>query len=112
MRTWLRRFALLLFVIIWLLAMSFPFLAFSLAARGELQFGDNPQRHTRVFLVRGEGIEGVAVERTRPLPDLPTCARTTLTYLMWEGEGDNVSYCQCTNGTILTPGIGPGTCPP
>ena len=91
MKRWLRRVVYVVVVVVWLAVMSFPFLAFSLARKGELHLGED----VRLFLVQEKDAEGVGVERKRPLPSSSSCFRTTITYIMWEGQNDNVVYCQC-----------------
>jgi hypothetical protein len=95
MKQWLRRLGYLIIVIIWLLVMAFPIFAFTLAGRGELTFGDATGSHVRLFLLREPDVEGVGVEWTRPYRPQPTCTRTNITYIMWEGRNENTSYCQC-----------------
>jgi hypothetical protein len=95
MKRWLRRLLYLLFFIIWLLVMSFPFVAFLLATQGELQLGSSARNHLRLFLIQEEEADGLGLEWTRPSPQAPSCSRTTVSFFLWEGEGNNVSYCQC-----------------
>ncbi len=98
MKHWLRRFLYLVVVVLWLAVMSFPILAFSLAGKGELRFGED----VRLFMVQEEGAEGVGLEWTRPFSPKPSCTRTTVTYLMWEGVAENTTYCQCSNGRLIS----------
>lgn len=93
---WQRRLVYLVIVIVWLAAMAFPFLAIGLASQGELRFGDQPDRHLRLFLVQENDAQGVGVEWTRPYPHSQFCTQTSITYLLWEGSGQNTKYCQCT----------------
>ncbi len=103
MKRWLRRFGYLLFVIIWLMVMCFPTFAFVLAMNGQIEVGSNPRNHVRFFMVSEEDADGIGVEWTRPLrsplPGQPTCAKTSVIYLLWEGGGQNqnVTYCQCVD---------------
>ncbi len=104
MKRWLRRIFYLLIVIVWLAAMSFPILAFSLAGKGELTFGDDVRSQLRLFLVQESGAEGVGMAWTRPYRPNPSCSTTTIRYLLWEGDNDNAAYCQCYDeqtGAIL-----------
>ncbi|RMG97165.1 MAG: hypothetical protein D6706_09025 [Chloroflexi bacterium] len=110
MRTWLRRLLYLLIVVVWLLVMSFPFVAFKLATDGQLLIGNNG-RHVRLFLIQERTANGVGVEWTRPFSRDRSCTRTSITYLLWEGEGENVTYCQCfdtQSNSLLTSGTCPG----
>lgn len=110
MKRWLRRLGYLIIVIIWLLVMAFPVLAFTLAGCGELRWGDAAGSHVRLFLLQEPDAEGVGVEWTRPYRPQPACTRTSVTYILWEGRSENTSYCQCfdeNNGTAL-----PAACSP
>ena len=93
MNRWLRRLLSILFVIVWLVVMSFPITAVLLASRGELQIGGE-QRHLRLFMVQEEENQGVGVQWTRPRL-LSDCLKTNLSYFMWVGEGENATFCQC-----------------
>jgi hypothetical protein len=97
MKRWGRRLAYALVALLWLVVMSFPVLAFLLAARGQVQFGVDPDRHLRLFLVQERNFEGVGVEWVRPYGEQPACTQTAVRYLMWAGEAENVSFCQCVD---------------
>ena len=66
MKRWLKRFFGAVLLIVWLLIMLFPCMAFSLAMRTEIQIGRNPDSHVRIFLVSEELEEGIGVEWKRP----------------------------------------------
>jgi hypothetical protein len=103
MRKWLRWFGYVLFVIIWLMVMCFPTFAFVLATNGQIEVGGNPRNHLRFFMVTEEEASGIGVEWTRPLgsplPGQPSCAKTSVSYFLWEGGGQNqnVTFCQCVD---------------
>ncbi len=109
MKKWLRRFTYLFVFSIWLLVMSFPFLAFSISTRGQVYLGNNPRRHIRLFSAEGEDIGGVGVEWIRPLSTSSsvstTCTKTNVIYLLWEGESatQNTSFCQCFDSITDAP---------
>ena len=94
-KRWFRRLFYLLIVLVWLAAMSFPILAFSLAGKGELTFGDDTRSQLRLFLVQESGVDGVGAAWTRPYRADSACSTTTIRYLLWEGSSDNTVYCQC-----------------
>jgi len=94
MNRWLRRFIYLLVTLAWLCLMSFPAIAVILAIQGQIQVG-NDLRHLRVFMLEDPDVQGIGVEWTRPLRRQQGCSRTTVNYLLWEGEGENVAFCQC-----------------
>lgn len=94
MKKWLSRLGCLLLILLWLLAMTFPFVAINLARNEQLQIGTDAGTHLRLFLISEEDFNGIAVEWTRETGGLYQCRQTSVSYWMWEGEGENVSYCQ------------------
>ncbi len=104
MKLWLRRLFYLFLLLLWLAFMVFPFLALTLSSREELRLGGE-ERAVRIFLVRGGNDEGVGVAWQRPLANQPTCHKTSVTYFMWRGAGQNTVYCTCRDS-------GPIACPP
>ena len=95
MNRWLRRLLYFFVVVVWLAVMSFPLVAAILAVRGEIQLGDDPRSHLRLFLVQERQAQGVGVEWTRPVSKRASCSQSSVSYLLWEGEAENVVYCQC-----------------
>lgn len=54
--------------------------------------------NVRVFLVSEKHGEGVGLEWKRPFfSSDEVCMQTAVNYLMWEGEPENVTYCQCND---------------
>ena len=96
MKPWLRRSLYLLIVLVWLLVMAFPVFAVVLASRGEIQLGDDSANNSRIFLVQETDAEGIGIQTMRQKGTDPLCSETTVTYLMWEGEGENSRFCSCT----------------
>lgn len=83
--------------------MAFPITAVMLSTRGQLQLGQNPQRHLRLFVI-DEEISGIGVEWVRPNRQVSSCSRTNIRYFLWEGNADPISFCQCfdpLDGTSL-----------
>lgn len=103
MNIWLRRLLILIFVLFWLAFLLTPTLAFVLARNGQVQLGRTEGRHWRLFLVQEANSEGLGLERGRPVPapgDAPdgvSCLMNSVSYWMWTGDGQSVSYCQCTD---------------
>lgn len=108
MKPTLRRLAYFLIFLIWLLVMLFPVVAVVLATQGQIQIGRESESHLRLFLLQESGNEGIGIEWTRHVQEPPRCAQSSLIYLLWEGEGENATYCQCYDeaGAIVvsTPG--------
>ena len=103
MNRWLRRVGYGTLLIIWLVVMAFPTLAFLLAIRGQVQVGDDGRSHLRLFMINEDDGAGIGVEWSRQAGD--NCRLTSVNYLLWEGENQPVRYCQCTdllNGTVQT----------
>ncbi|MCB0006911.1 MAG: hypothetical protein KDE04_10670 [Anaerolineales bacterium] len=95
MKPWLRRLLYLLIVLVWLLVMAFPIFAVVLASRGEIQLGDDPANNSRVFLIQEADAEGIGIQTIRETGDDLVCSETSVTYLMWKGEGENSRFCSC-----------------
>lgn len=101
MTHWLRRILILLFVLVWLVLLLTPALAFYLAGNGQIQIGQADGRHWRLFLIQESHVEGVGLERSRSVgPPIDatgqvSCLKTTIDYWMWAGEGQSTEYCQC-----------------
>jgi hypothetical protein len=82
-------------ILLWLLVMTVPFAAAALAIRGEIEIGGDDGRRLRLFLIQERTADGVGLAWSRPEPADLDCRRTTVTYLMWRGTGENVTYCLC-----------------
>jgi hypothetical protein len=92
---WLRYLMYVALFGVWLALMFFPCLAFSLAMQQEIQAGGSDGAHVRLFLLQEAEKEGVGIEWQRPLPLTDGCYKTAVTYVMWAGEGENITYCAC-----------------
>jgi hypothetical protein len=109
----LRRLLYLALVILWLLIMALPFVAFTLAARGQILLGDQAEAHTRLFLLNDEDKQGVGLEWVRSAGDESHCWSGRVLYFLWQGEGQNATFCQCLDpqsGAALP--TFPTSCPP
>lgn len=113
MRPRLRHLIYLLLFVGWLLVMSLPLLSVVLATQRTIQLGQRSQTHLRLFLVQEQTSEGVGLEWARRQSAAPGCVQTRLIYLMWKGDGDNATYCQCYNqdGAIVRSEVGACTPP-
>jgi hypothetical protein len=107
-KQWLRRLAYMLVVLLWLLLISFPVVAFLLATQGEIIIGEPDRSGLRLFMVQERQSQGGGLQWTRPQngPAQAGCSQTSLRYYLWEGsdQGQNVDYCQCfdpQNGQAL-----------
>jgi hypothetical protein len=102
MKIWSKRLLYLTIFFLWLLVMSLPVTMVVLARNGSVQIGNENRTNLRLFMVQEDRENGVGVAITRATRE--KCLRTSLVYLMWEGEGENSSYCQCLDdqGQILS----------
>ncbi len=112
MRRWLRRLLYVFGFLIWLLFMCFPTVAFVLATQEQILIGEAPGRHWRIFLVSEEDSRGIGLERTGPRDKAAGCTQTNVSFLLWEGEGEATSYCQCYNEQGGVVSAGQGACVP
>jgi len=92
MKRWFRRVVYLVVLFIWFVLISLPFFAVLVAARGEVHVGS-----ARVFLLQEVDLQGVGLEWERPFPHHPSCTKTTVHYLMWEGQAENTAFCLCAD---------------
>lgn len=95
MRRWSRRLVYLLLLLLWLLFISLPFFAFTLAGNKQIELGDPSGIYLRIFVLQEKDSEGVGVEFARPYAPAPSCHQTEVRYFMWVGTGEDVTYCQC-----------------
>lgn len=118
MNVWVKRLLVGLFVLLWIVLLFTPGLAFILAARGQLQVGPQDGRHVRIFLLEDTEEEGLGLERARPVAAPQdavgaSCLQTTVSYWFWSGSDDSqdVSFCQCVgpDGGAL-PSVVPDAC--
>jgi hypothetical protein len=94
MNRWLKRLFSAVFLVVWLVIMLFPCMAFRLAMQTEVQVGSN----VRVFLIAEDNEEGIGVEWKRPFTATnQQCVQTAVHYFMWTGEGEDAIFCQCTD---------------
>lgn len=112
MMRWLRRLAIVLLLFVWALIMAFPVVAVLLATQNQIQIGEEQGRQVRLFLLQEPEQEGIGLEWARPVGrgDEAPCLQTSIFYLMWVGEGQNVTFCQCFAGDGSLQESYPGSC--
>ena len=93
MKRWSKRLFYFVILVVWLFVMCLPITMISLARNGSMQIGNETRTNIRLFMVQEDRDNGVGMAFTRATRE--NCLRTSLVYLMWEGEGENSSYCQC-----------------
>jgi hypothetical protein len=100
MRQWWKRAGYVVFILLWLILVSFPVAAFFLATQGEIRIGDNSSG-LRLFMLQESDNQGLGIQWTRSIDDpnqeSAVCSQTSLRYLLWEGDaaGQSSDYCQC-----------------
>lgn len=93
-------------VLIWLCVMALPFLALALAVKGELAWRRSEFVEDRLWLVNAEtglgsrGASGIGYSAARVVSDQtaadgPVCVRMSIYFLLWEGESEGVTFCDC-----------------
>ena len=87
-------------LIIWFLILLLPCGLIALAVRGEIVIsqGEAPEQDLRIWLIMEIGERGIGVSTTSPFPGANNeeiCIQTDVSYYLWEGQADPVSYCQC-----------------
>jgi len=103
-RAWYKRPGCLVGVVIWFIVMLLPLFLFILAIEGELTInhpGDVPNKFAHPMLqvklimeidYRGLSITTSSVNREG---DDDLCIENQTRYLLWQGEGEPATYCQC-----------------
>ena len=87
----------LIIILLWVILMSFPIIAFVLATRGELAAGDANEAGFRLFLLSNTDVQGIGFERRKRIDREDNCLESTIKYFLWEGENQNldITFCQC-----------------
>jgi hypothetical protein len=101
MRYYARRAGCGLLFVFWLALMSLPCLLVNLVVYKEIIIprGDLPGQETRLFLLdspdqRGLGLSTSSLKSGGEAAG-QYCLITQVSYFMWEGEGEGLSYCNC-----------------
>lgn len=97
MKRFARRVTYIGIVLLWLVIMTLPALAFVLATQGQIRIGSSSHSGLRVYLLQDFNLQGIGIEWSRPLREEPQCAQTSVNYLILEGDGAELSaeYCYC-----------------
>lgn len=98
--TCLRRITCCGFIALSVFLFLFPCFILTIIVEGEVVYstGDRAGEEVRFFQVmeddtRGFGMSWGSVEQE--LEDGNYCIKTEVRYLVWEGDGDSLSYCEC-----------------
>lgn len=119
------RLAWVAFLLVWVVILFIPFAFFTLASRGQITIshsGDVPDKFEHPLLqvrliseidYRGLLVINSTVDRTDALN---LCVQTQVRYLLWQGEGEPATYCDCyaraqSEDEWLVASSVPGRCP-
>ena len=100
-RKWFRRGGCLVIFIIWLGLMLLPCFFITLLVEKEIIISrsDVPEHEYRFFLLEQPDEQGIGISRARIISggedEDAVCVVTSVSYYLWEGEGDNSTYCNC-----------------
>ena len=87
-------------LLVWLVLILSPCLVFTLATQGELvlNLGSAPSQTARAWLVMEADERGLGLSLPSVQPSADgnaLCVQTDVRYLLWQGQTDSVSYCEC-----------------
>jgi hypothetical protein len=75
-----------------------PCVMFVFVAAGELTWKRGEFVEDRLWLVQEAEAAGIGYSSARIISresNGPVCVRTTVTFLLWQGKSENLSYCEC-----------------
>ena len=85
-------------LVIWGLLLLTPCFFITLAVRGEISLdtGPAPEQRLRIWLIMEADERGIGISTTSSQQQAElTCIQTDVRFVLWEGEAEPVSYCQC-----------------
>jgi hypothetical protein len=103
-RAWWKRPSCLVQLILWMSIMMLPAVFMVLAFQGDITFyhrGDIPNKFQHPFLqvklIMEEDYRGLSLTNASVLHDDADnlCVETSIRFLLWEGQGEPATYCQC-----------------
>lgn len=103
-RRWYRRPGCLLGLLVWLVVIMMPTFFIIMAIEGEITIqhrGDIPSKERyplfQIKLVMEPDYRGFSITRAviHGEGSDRVCVRNTVQFLLWQGQGDDTSYCQC-----------------
>ncbi|MBK8025947.1 MAG: hypothetical protein IPK19_32330 [Chloroflexi bacterium] len=98
-RSPLRRMGCILVLIVWFAVLLTPCLLLTLAIQGELRVatGGAPGQELRAWVIMEADTRGVGVSNgvVRSSDAQTVCVETTITYVLWAGQEDGHTYCEC-----------------
>jgi len=100
-KKWLRRSGCLVIFLVWLAFMLLPCAVVTLLVNKEITFSRSelPDHEYRLFALQEPDLRGFGFSRTgvksggKDAPNV--CMLTQVSYLLWEGEAEGLTYCNC-----------------
>lgn len=121
LRRWLNRGGCLIMFAVWFIFMLMPCFFVTLVTQKEIVVSrsDVPEHEIRVFILEESDSRGFGLSMGRvaegDVDGESVCIKTDTNYLMWQGEGEAVSYCDCyekSGDAWLLTQIGDADCKP
>ena len=83
----------------WFLVLLSPCIVIVMATQGQIAFsqGDLPGQELRIWLIQEAREQGLGISTTSAVHIQPgaDCVQTSVFYLLWLGEGQPATYCDC-----------------
>lgn len=97
---WFRRLGCLLAFVIWLVVMLVPCFFITLAFQQQIVItqGSAPNQVLRVWLINEADHRGLGLSTASTHPDgtdAGLCVQTDVSFLLWVGQANPVTYCEC-----------------
>lgn len=109
----IRRAGCFIALVIWFAILLLPCGFFILATQQQITIsqGDLPDQYIRVWLIMEADQRGLGISSTSTHPNdnltgnEGVCLQTTVSYFLWQGQGQNSAYCDCyrNSGTAEQP---------
>jgi len=100
-RRWFNRSSCCVMFAVWVIVMLMPCFFVTLLVNKEIVFSrsDLPEHEYRLFILEETDLRGFGFSRARVesggADEDNFCMVTSISYLLWEGEGDGLTYCNC-----------------
>ena len=98
----IRRAGCLILLVIWFIFVLSPCILITFAQQGEFTIsqGDLPNQHIRLWLIMEIDQRGIGISRTSQHEiNGDQCLQTDVSFALWEGEAESVTYCDCYTRT-------------
>jgi hypothetical protein len=86
-------------LVVWAVLILSPCILIALAVQGEINIptGEAPDQRLRIWLImeatqRGIGVSSASISESE---SGQTCVQTETNFLLWQGQSESISYCEC-----------------